>query len=150
MYIYNIMELYNKAIELAKEYHAGQLDKAGKDYFENHIKVVSDMVLYHENNLYAATVALLHDILEDTHISEDHLRQIFPKYIVDAVCVLTKQKHEPYWIYIERVKKNKLAKIVKKYDLANNMDMSRLDIISDKDLEREIKYAKAYAQLMKI
>lgn len=150
MYIYNIMELYNKAIELAKEYHAEQLDKAGKNYFENHIKVVSDMVLYHENNLYAATVALLHDILEDTRISEDHLRQIFPKYIVDAVCALTKQKHEPYMMYIERVKKNKLARIVKKYDLANNMDMSRLDIISDKDLEREIKYAKAYAQLMKI
>lgn len=146
----NKIDLYNKAYNLAKQYHAGQTDKSGKDYFLNHIKVVSDMVLYHENNLYAATIALLHDILEDTSISEDHLRQIFPKYIVDAVCVLTKQKHEPYWIYIEKVKKNKLARIVKKYDLANNMDMSRLDIISDKDLEREIKYAKAYAQLMKL
>lgn len=66
-------------------------------------------------------VALLHDILEDTHATESYLRDKYPKEIVDAVVILTRKLDESYFEYIERVKENKLATYVKLCDLEHNI-----------------------------
>ena len=66
-------------------------------------------------------VALLHDILEDTHATESYLRDNYPSEIVDAVVILTRKFDESYTEYIYRVKENKLATNVKLCDLEHNI-----------------------------
>ncbi len=44
-----------------------------------------------------------------------------PAYYLESVCALTKQRSEKYVDYIERVKKNAVARIVKQYDILDNM-----------------------------
>ena len=51
------------AYEVAKKFHAGQKDRAGKDYIY-HVKFVSDQVLPLGEEY--ALVGMLHDTLEDT------------------------------------------------------------------------------------
>lgn len=43
-------------------------------------------------------VAYLHDVLEDTSVTVDELRNMFPNEIVDGVITLTHRKDESYWL----------------------------------------------------
>ena len=140
--------LYEKAQVVAEYAHFGQLDKGGSPYFKAHLLPVATSLYAHEHNVPAATVALLHDILEDTDTSEEALRNDFTDEIVDAVVTLTHRRKESYDKYILRVKQNPLARLVKMYNLANNMDLSRIPNPTDEDKERILKYARAYSMLM--
>ncbi|HFC9289959.1 TPA: GTP pyrophosphokinase [Clostridium perfringens] len=102
------------------------------------------------NDLNAKIVGVLHDILEDTDITRnDLLNYGFSEDIVLAVEVLTKSKNQKYMEYIENIKCNDIARRVKLIDLKNNMNLTRLSEISDKDLKRNIKYLEAYKRLNK-
>ena len=91
---------------------------------------------------------ILHDIVEDTHFTfEDLLREGIPAEIVDAVRCLTKIENETYDMFIERVKTNPIAIAVKLNDLRDNMDITRLPEITDKDIARLCKYHRAYSEL---
>ena len=110
------------AYEVAKKFHEGQKDRAGKPYI-NHVKFVSDQVLPLGEEY--ALVGMLHDTLEDTAMDRgtlDYVRQI-------------KESGNPYAI------------AVKKADLRNNMDLTRLSEVTEKDRERVEKYRKAYGIL---
>lgn len=145
----NSLNLLERAKNLSAELHKGQTDLAGKDYFTAHINTVVGSVGGLNESVYYIITAYLHDVLEDTDITADELYEEFPREIVDAVVCLTKNKNESYEDYINRVKKNPMAKTVKICDLANNMDLSRLNSVTEKDLERLSKYSKAFALLMK-
>lgn len=75
----------------------------------------------------SCTVALLHDIIEDTSLALYNLKAWFPNHICEAVDLLTRKEGVPYLDYIKNLKKNPLARKVKLADLEHNMDMSRLD-----------------------
>ena len=53
------------AARLAKELHKGQVDKAGKDYFEGHLATVGG----NGHEWKEKTVGFLHDVAEDTQYS---------------------------------------------------------------------------------
>ena len=53
------------AARLAKEFHKGQVDKAGKDYFEGHLATVGGSGYDWKEK----TVGFLHDVVEDTSYS---------------------------------------------------------------------------------
>lgn len=53
------------AARLAKEFHKGQVDKAGKDYFEGHLATVGGS----GHDWKEKTVGFLHDVAEDTGYS---------------------------------------------------------------------------------
>lgn len=74
------------AFQIAKKAHAGQVDKAGNDYILHPMTVASYMDTDTEK-----AVAYLHDVLEDTNITVDQLRNQFPKEIVDTVIILTRK-----------------------------------------------------------
>lgn len=77
-----------RAYALAKKAHLGQKDKGGNDYIE-HPKAVASMM---DTDIEKA-VAYLHDVVEDTKISFDDLKEYgFPNQIIEAVKALTKQK----------------------------------------------------------
>lgn len=42
-------------------------------------------------------VAYLHDVLEDTNVTMDELRKMFPNEIIDGVIALTHRKDESYF-----------------------------------------------------
>ena len=135
-----------KAIELAKQHHKGQTDKAGKPYIEHPLRV-----MYQVESEEEKIVAVLHDIVEDTDISLDDLRnEGFSKEVVDAVECLTKQDGENYDSYIERISFNPLAVKIKLADLEDNRDLTRLPQVTDKDLERLEKYDKALEKLTRL
>ena len=127
------------ALSIARKAHEGQLDKAEVDYIEHPIYVASQVDTEEEK-----AVALLHDVIEDSPVSAEELLQAcLPETVVTAVQVLTKKKEQDYQTYLETVKKNPLARVVKLADLKHNSDLSRLSSITEKDRERLKKYKKA-------
>lgn len=130
------------ALQIAKEAHAGQVDKAGKDYILHPITVASYMDTDVEK-----TIAYLHDVLEDTSVTVDELRNHFSNEIVDTVITLTHRKDESYFEYIQRISKSKLAKKVKVADLLHNLDITKIKEPSKQDYERLEKYKKAILYL---
>lgn len=74
-------------------------------------------------------VALLHDVLEDTHYTvEDIKREVANNdCIIQALELLNHDKSVPYFDYIRKIRgsKNCLAINVKKYDIADNTDPNR-------------------------
>lgn len=140
----NTLALAVKAYSLAYRYHLGQKDKAGAPYIAHVCRVAERMTTDDER-----AVAYLHDVLEDTILTEDDLRAEFPPHIVDAVVALTHQGFESYNGYIARVKLNSLARAVKISDLIDNSNLSRLPVVTMKDINRQEKYNRALKFLMK-
>ena len=136
-------ELLEKALKIAVKAHAGQVDKAGKPYIFHPIRVCCKCFTDEEK-----IVALLHDTIEDTGITaEDLLSEGFPHNIVDAVLSVSRNEDESYEDFVKRTRLNPLGKAVKLHDLEDNMDISRLEEVTEKDLARLNKYIKAYRYL---
>lgn len=137
------MNKYELALKIATEAHKGQVDKAGVPYI-NHPLTVASLVDTEEEKI----VALLHDTIEDTNITEQDLIDYgFPNEIVEAVKLLTHNKNVPYMDYVAKIKDNELARKVKIADLTHNSDLSRLKEITEKDKKRYEKYQKALLYL---
>ena len=128
-----------KAYEIAKKAHLGQVDKAGEDYI-THPEQVASFVKTDEEK----AVAYLHDVIEDTELTlEDLNKYDFSKEVLEAVDIITKKRGEDYQSYLNSVKKNKLARAVKLADLRHNSDLTRLIKVTEKDIKRKEKYQKA-------
>lgn len=128
-----------KAYEIAKKTHLGQVDKAGEDYIKHPEKVASFVKTDEEK-----AVAYLHDVIEDTELTlEDLCEYDFSKEVIEAVDIITKKRGEDYQSYLNSVKKNKLARAVKLADLRHNSDLTRLAKVTEKDIKRKEKYQKA-------
>mgnify|MGYP003673968975 CR=1 FL=1 len=113
-----------------------------------HLERVSEMADKEYGDTYA-TVAMLHDLLEDCpQWNKESLLDLFDDEVVDAVVALTKPKDKNYEKYIEQVSNNQIARAVKLYDLLDNMDISRLKKIDEGTWKRLQKYHKAYHKLM--
>lgn len=137
-------EQFQIALELAVEKHKNQTDKAGNPYILHPLHVMENV-----NSKEGKIVAILHDIIEDTDVTEDYLLKIrLSKRIVDAVVALTRSKDMDYQEYIKKLGSNPLAKEVKLADLEHNMDLKRLPTLEEKDLERNRKYQIAYHYLI--
>ena len=71
---------YNKALNIARSAHAGQVDKGGQDYINHSIKIAS-MVKRTDEKI----VAVLHDVIEDSSWTAQRLRdEGFSVKIVDS------------------------------------------------------------------
>ena len=137
-------EQFQIALELAVEKHKNQTDKAGNPYILHPLHVMENV-----NSKECKIVAILHDIIEDTDVTEDYLLKIgLSKRIVDAVVALTRSEDIDYQEYIKNLSSNPLAKEVKLADLEHNMDLKRLPTLEEKDLERNRKYQIAYHYLI--
>lgn len=139
------IEMVAKARAWAIKAHAGQKDKAGKDYFRAHVAAVAERV---KGDPVAETVAFLHDTVEDTSITIEDIRTGFPKEVADAVDALTQSKNMPYAEYLWHIQQNPIAVKVKLSDLRSNMNLTRLPHVpTKKDAERTRKYKRAYTIL---
>ena len=134
------MNQIERAKEYAKKYHAHQVDKAGVDYFSGHVVTVAQKVALGGYSDEYVVVAFLHDIIEDTSVVFEDIVDVFGEKVAFAVKAMTKQKGEEYSLYLERVTSNKIASVVKFYDMEHNSDINRLSIVREKDLKRQAKY----------
>ncbi len=135
--------MLEKAIRLAAEAHSGQRDKAGGPYILHPLRMMFTMDTPAER-----MVAVLHDIVEDTEWTLEALRREgFSEDIVEAVACLTRQQDESYEAFIERAAQHPIARRVKLADLADNMDVRRLETLTPKDQSRLARYLKAWRRL---
>ena len=136
------MEEKNERMALARALaayaHSGQVDKAGNPYL-SHPLAVADGVEGED----AKIAAILHDTVEDTFVTVESIRNLFGDAVADAVEALTHREDEDYFDYVRRAGKNPIARQVKLSDLRHNMDLSRLPVVTEKDLKRLEKYKKA-------
>ncbi len=133
-----LTDMTKKAFIFAFDKHKNQVDKANMPYIYHLLSVANK-----QKDEMTTTIALLHDVLEDTDTTRDELLKLFPSEVIDTVELLTHKEDEDYFVYIKRICKNPLARSVKLADLQNNLDKNRLYKITQKDKERLRKYRKA-------
>jgi (p)ppGpp synthase/HD superfamily hydrolase len=127
-------DCYYKALGIAENAHAGQLDKGGSPYI-NHPLAVAAMVEGDTEKV----VAILHDVVEDGGVLLDSLQQ-FGLDVVNAVDAITRREGELRGDYLSRVAANPLAKAVKIADLRHNSDLSRIAAPTGRDIVRAKRY----------
>lgn len=133
-------DMVTQAQQLATVAHRNQTDIAGVPYVE-HCKRVADRVAFCGDTVIA--VAWLHDVVEDTIVTMDLIREFFPEEVADAVDALTQRKGEPLESYWTRVANNRIAFIVKLHgDMPDNNDPKRWLLT---DPHRQIKIGNKYA-----
>jgi (p)ppGpp synthase/HD superfamily hydrolase len=141
-------KLLGVAILLAANAHSGQFDRGGKPYILHPLHLMNQLMFDTE----LATIAVLHDVIEDSHYTLEDLRNLkFSSRVVDAVSLLTHTGEYSYKEYIEGVATNYDAVRVKLKDLEHNSDITRLKgglaSVTEKDLQRTEKYQKAFTRL---
>lgn len=131
--------LTKKAMKLCFEAHAGQVDKCGIPYVNHPLHLAEQMASEDE-----VCAALLHDVMEDCGKTPDDLRAIgVSESAIEALLLLTHDADVPYLDYVRNLKGNELARKVKIADLRHNFELARLDVVTEKDLDRLRKYMEA-------
>ena len=142
-----MINMTEQAFELVEELFSNKTDKGGHPYI-NHLLRVSSNV----KGKTAKTVALLHDIIEDTNTTKEDLIEMgFLEEVVEAVDILSRRENETYKDFILRIisSNNPLAINVKIADLEDNMDLTRISNSTQKDIDRVNKrYQPAYNSLI--
>lgn len=156
------------------KFHKGQTDLVGGEYFGHIERVYSNtidlwnkfIIEYVKKNgnfnhtlkyaYYfdiAAMTAYCHDLLEDTDITEEQLIEEY-KIPEEAVSIVKEylthdKKRVSYKDYIEHIKENPIAALVKLADLSDNLDMTRFHgrKLEEKDFKRIQKYIDSYHTL---
>ena len=146
-YMYNYLEgnhmlytiLTKKALQVSFNAHKDQVDKSGMPYVYHPFHLAEQM-----NDEYSTCVALLHDVVEDTDVTLDEIKDFgFPDEVIEALALMTHSDDVPYLDYVRAMKDNTLARRVKLADLAHNSDLSRFDKVDEKAIQRVNKYKQA-------
>ena len=142
------MNILATAIHFAAEKHVLQTDKGGRAYILHPLRM---MMRLRTNDDELMAIAVLHDVVEDCKVSFDELRNIgMTERVIAGVAALTKQNGEAYEQFIDRLTSNRDAMLVKREDLRDNSDITRLKGISEKDITRMAKYMAAFQKLDKM
>lgn len=132
-------DMTKKALKSCFEAHKEQLDKSGMPYVFHPFHIADQMP-----DEDCTVVALLHDVMEDTEYGVEDLRVLgFSEAVLTALLLMTHDDDTPYLNYVAALKSNPIARTVKLADLKHNSDLTRLSIVTDKDVQRVEKYNKA-------
>lgn len=115
--------MFDLCLKIATSAHFNQVDKNGLPYIL-HPLAVAERVANTSVGVMGACVALLHDVLEDSTISREELAIMgVDSDTLFSVNLLTRPGGMAYQEYINKIviSNNKMAVIVKYYDLCHNM-----------------------------
>ncbi|BAE82474.1 HD domain-containing protein [Desulfitobacterium hafniense] len=133
--------MLNKAIKIAVEAHAGQVDKGGEPYILHPLRVMLSPLLTGETERICA---VLHDVVEDSQYTFADLRKAgFSEETVRVLDFLTRREGESYDEFISRVMRNKTACQIRTADLLDNTNLKRIKAPTEEDMLRIKKYEKA-------
>lgn len=139
------MNILAKAISFASDMHVTQTDKGGNAYILHPLRM---MMRLRTNDEELMAIAVLHDVVEDCGVSFDDLRDIgMTERVVSGVRALTRQNGETYEQFIDRLGGNRDALLVKREDLRDNSDLTRLKGVTEKDVTRMQKYMHAFKRV---
>jgi guanosine-3',5'-bis(diphosphate) 3'-pyrophosphohydrolase len=82
-------DLIRRAYEFCKQSHMGQTRSSGDPYYTHPVEVASILADMHLDPSTIVT-ALLHDVVEDTHITLDDIKSLFSEEIANLVNGVTK------------------------------------------------------------
>jgi (p)ppGpp synthase/HD superfamily hydrolase len=138
-----LADLLARAVAIAEQQHAGQVDKAGRPYIEHPRRVMRAMATDAER-----IVAILHDVVEDGDVTLAQLAdEGFPRYLLDALDSVTRRPDETYEAFVARAAANPIGRRVKVADLQDNADLTRIAAPTAADLARTEKSRRALAQI---
>lgn len=137
--------MLDKMLVIATNAHSGQFDRGGNPYILHPLKVMHYLKTDDEELM---CIALGHDVIEDTKVTYRDLRDAgISERVIAGIRALTKLPGQTYDEYKEGVFANVDAMRVKMADLRHNTDIRRLKGVSEKDIERMVKYQKFYLEL---
>jgi len=147
-----------KAIKIAVEAHTGQVDKGNNPYILHPLRVMLSL-----NSEEERIVGVLHDVVEDCGgWSWERLKdQGCSDEIIAALQSVSKTPEEEaeyrslpddkklghYLEFIQRAKANKIGRNVKAADIRDNLDILRIDDITEGDINRLNRYKAAMKML---
>lgn len=135
----------NKMLVLVATKFDGKFDRGGVPYMMHLLKV---MHYTRSDDEERNIVALGHDLVEDTDVTYQDLREAgFTERVIDGIRAMTKVPGETNDEYLERIKANPDAIHVKLADLRHNSDIRRLKGVTEKDVKRMEKYHRMYMAL---
>lgn len=143
--------MLEQARTVAAEAHGTQKDKLDRNYVDAHLRPIAEAAAVFGTD--AAAAGWLHDIIEDTPLTADGLReQGIPDHVVAAVESVTEgPAEEPYEELISRACADPLGRLVKLVDNAWNItcnpDLAQRDPEKARDLMTR-KYVPARARLL--
>src|SRR5262245_40476678 len=138
----------DEAADFARKAHAGQVDAQGRDYFEAHLVPIAALLRPFGED--AAIAGVLHDVLEDTDVTADDLRDLgLPETVVSAVEAVTRRDGEPYEELIERASAHPLGRLVKLADNWHNLSSNPELALHDPEKAARLRerYTAARARL---
>ena len=109
-----------RALSFATQKHKGQKRIGGNDYITHPI-AVCEMVKNQGYGEDFQITALFHDLLEDTNATEGEILEFGNQNVLTAVKLLTKEKGYDMQKYIEGIKGNQIAFVVKGADRLHNL-----------------------------
>lgn len=136
-----------KAIAITAKAFEKKMDKGGKPYILHCLRVMYAIQHLGEEAMQAA---VMHDLIEDCPQEWSYERLIdqgFSYMVVETVSQLTHDKSESYDDYIKRIATHPWAKEIKKADLRDNSDITRMKDVRKKDFDRLEKYHRSYKYL---
>jgi (p)ppGpp synthase/HD superfamily hydrolase len=136
------MSTLERAIVIAAEGHAGQVDKAGAPYVLHPLRLMLRMPTPD-----ARIVAVLHDVCEDCAgwDFERLRREGFSETVITALDSVTKREGEPYEDFVRRAAADPIGRAVKLADMEDNSDLSRIAAPTQRDFDRIQRYRQAVA-----
>lgn len=129
-------ERYENALAFATKKHDGQYRIGGLAYITHPI-AVADIVKQKGGDTDAVITALFHDLLEDTDATEAEILAFGNEKILHAVKLLTKSKDYVMKDYVERIKNDETAFLVKGADRLHNL---RSAVCADTEFKRRYIY----------
>lgn len=131
------------AIAFAEHYHGDQM--YGDKPYSYHFLQVQGRVREAGGDVDAQVAAILHDVLEDTDCLYEEISREFGVRVARAVLCLTKQEGLPYKDYIQAIRDNPIALMVKIADTLCNLTQS----FKEGNMKRIRKYSKQMYLLTK-
>ncbi|MGO4675028.1 HD domain-containing protein [Bosea sp. 2YAB26] len=126
------MATLERAIGIAAEAHAGQLDKTGAPYIAHPMRLMARFLA--GGNEESAIIAALHDVVQDSKWTlHDLHREGFSQEILSALEALTRRDGEEYVDYIRRAAAHPLARFVKEADIRDNLAEERMNKVYDRE-----------------
>lgn len=134
------MSTLERAIAIAAEAHAGQLDKAGEPYILHPLRVMMALETTEDR-----IVGVLHDVVEDNVAWPlAALRaEGFSEAVLQAIDAVSRRESEDYEVFVRRAARNEIGRRVKLADLNDNMHLMRRKAPRPEDHERMERYRTA-------
>lgn len=132
-----------KAFQFAEKKHEGQFRIGGEKYI-THPAAVAEIVAEWGYGAEYRITALFHDLLEDTDAKECEILALSNENVLNAVKALTKSKPCNMADYVAKIRKDRIAFVVKAADRLHNLKSA---FCTDEEFKRQyiLESLKYYA-----